>query len=149
MQAVREFRTALLQPLGAPTGTLACYIEVPCVLDENRTVYPDGLLHVSRGSKSWVALVEVKTGDGVLGREQVETYVDVARAEGFDAVITISNEMEPAPGKHPVEVDRRKLKRVSLHHLSWAQILTQAVQTRVFRGVSDPDQAWILGELIR
>ncbi len=28
-------------------------------------------------------------------------------------------------------------------------MLTVAVQQRVHRGVSDPDQAWILGELIR
>jgi hypothetical protein len=48
-----------------------------------------------------------------------------------------------------VEVDRRKLKKVALHHLSWAEVLTIAVQQRVHRGVSDPDQAWILGELIR
>jgi hypothetical protein len=50
---------------------------------------------------------------------------------------------------HPVEVDRRKLRKVALHHLSWAEVLTIAVQQRVHRGVSDPDQAWILGALIR
>jgi hypothetical protein len=33
--------------------------------------------------------------------------------------------------------------------MSWAEVLTVAVQQRVHRGVSDPDQAWILGELIR
>ena len=68
---------------------------------------------------------------------------------GFDALLTISNQIETAPGVHPVEVDRRKLKRVSLHHLSWAEVLTIAVQQRVHRGVVDPDQAWILAELIR
>jgi hypothetical protein len=73
----------------------------------------------------------------------------VARDNGFDAVVTISNQMAPAPGVHPVEVDKRKLRKVVLHHLSWAEVLTIAVQQRVHRGVSDPDQAWILGELIR
>jgi hypothetical protein len=64
-------------------------------------------------------------------------------------VLTVANQMSPAPGVHPVDVDKRKLKRVALHHLSWAEVLTVAVQQRVHRGVSDPEQAWILGELIR
>jgi hypothetical protein len=64
-------------------------------------------------------------------------------------MVTFSNQIAPAPGIHPVEVDRRKLKKVALHHLSWSEVLTVAVQHRVHTGVSDPDQAWILGELIR
>lgn len=38
---------------------------------------------------------------------------------------------------------------MALHHISWSEVLTAAVQHRVHTGVSDPDQAWILGELIR
>ena len=37
----------------------------------------------------------------------------------------------------------------SLHHVSWSQVLAQAVPQKKFRGVADPDQAWIFGELIR
>jgi hypothetical protein len=95
------------------------------------------------------ALVEVKTGTGVLEQPQLETYLDIARDNGFQAVLTISNQMSPAPGVHPVDVDKRRLKKVDLHHLSWGEVLTTAVQQRVHRGVADPDQAWILGELIR
>jgi hypothetical protein len=36
-----------------------------------------------------------------------------------------------------------------MHHLPWTEILTQAVLQKEYRGVADPDQAWILGELIR
>ena len=82
-------------------------------------------------------------------REQLECYLDVAREQGFDAVITISNEIAPTPGAHPTAVDKRKLKKVALHHLSWTQVLTEAVMQKEHRGVADPDQAWILGELIR
>jgi hypothetical protein len=149
MQAVREFRVAVLKPLGAPTGQLESFVEVPFKLGEDRTVIPDGLLSVTRGSTSWVALVEVKTGAAELQQEQVENYIDVARDLGFSTVLTISNQMAPAMGVHPVEVDKRKLKKVNLLHLSWSEILTHAVQIRVHHGVSDPDQAWILGELIR
>ena len=52
-------------------------------------------------------------------------------------------------GQHPTKVDKRKLRKVSLHHISWSQVLAEAVLQQEFRGVADPDQAWILGELIR
>jgi hypothetical protein len=91
----------------------------------------------------------VKTSSSDLERAQGEAYLEVARDAGFDAVLTISNQLAPAPNVHPVEVDRRKTKKVALHHLSWSEVLTLAVQQRVHRGVADPDQAWILGELIR
>jgi hypothetical protein len=148
MGSVREFGQAMVRGLGAPAGHLATFIEVPFKAEE-RTIYPDGVLQTSRGSRSWTCLVEVKTGSSELERPQVESYLDVARDNGFDGVLTISNEMSPAPGVHPVDVDKRKLRKVALHHLSWAEVLTVAVQQRVHRGVSDPDQAWILGELIR
>ncbi len=46
-------------------------------------------------------------------------------------------------------MDKRKLRKVALHHVPWSQILAQAVVQKEHRGVADPDQAWILGELIR
>jgi hypothetical protein len=52
-------------------------------------------------------------------------------------------------GEHPCPVDKKKLRKVDLHHLSWSQIHTEAVIERVNRSVTDPDQAWILAELIR
>lgn len=146
--AVREFGATLLKPLGAPAGKIECFIEVPFSLGEKR-LYPDGLIRVSRGSKSWTALVEVKTGANELAPEQVENYLDIAREQGFDAVITISNEISAVAGQHPTKVDKRKLRKVALHHLAWSQVLAHAVMQKEFRGVADPDQAWILGELIR
>jgi hypothetical protein len=47
-----------------------------------------------------------------------------------------------------VEVDGRKTRSVGLYHLSWWKIVTEAVVQHRHRGVADPDQAWILGELI-
>jgi hypothetical protein len=148
VSSVREFGRALLTPLGAPAGTVETYIEVPFDLNGQR-VFPDGLIRVSRGQRRWTALVEVKTGTNELAAEQLEAYLDVARAEGFQTVLTISNQIPAMPGTHPTAVDKRKLKKVELHHLPWTRILTEAVMQRVHRGVSDPDQAWILGELIR
>ncbi|OMQ16433.1 hypothetical protein A7K94_0202570 [Modestobacter sp. VKM Ac-2676] len=118
------------------------------MLGEKRC-YPDGLIRVTRGQRSWTALVEVKTGTNELATEQLENYLDIAREQGFDALITISNEISPLAGQHPTKVDKRKLRKVDMHHLPWSQILAEAVVQKEHRGVADPDQAWILGELIR
>jgi hypothetical protein len=148
MTAVREFGRGLTQPLGAPAGHVQTFIEVPFMLGEKRC-YPDGLIRVTRGQKSWTALVEVKTGTNQLEVEQLENYLDIARENGFDALLTISNEIPPVAGQHPTKLDKRKLRKVALFHLPWSQILAEAVVHKEHRGVADPDQAWILGELIR
>ena len=119
------------------------FIEVPFALGDKK-VRPDGVIQVRRGSTVWTALVEVKTGANELKAAQVEDYLDVAREQGFNAVLTISNQLAGAPGEHPLTVDGRKLKKVSLHHLSWSQILTEALVAQANKAISDPDQAWIL-----
>ncbi len=148
MSAVREFGRGLVQPLGAPAGAVETYIEVPLTLGDKK-LFPDGLIRVARGARVWTALVEVKTGNNELQAEQLENYLDIAREQGFQAVLTISNEIPAVVGQHPTKVDRRKLRKVDLHHLSWSQVLSEAVIHKEHRGVADPDQAWILGELIR
>ena len=148
LESVREFGRALTVPLGAPAGTIATYIEVPFE-HEGAQVRPDGLIRVKRGQKTWTALVEVKTGRNDLQAAQLEAYLDVAKNQGYDALVTISNELVTTPGEHPTALDKKKLKKVDLHHLSWSQIHTEAVIERVNRSVADPDQAWILAELIR
>lgn len=136
MTAVREYGRALTRPFGAPAGTVETYIEVPFELAERR-LFPDGLIQVSRGQTVWTALVEVKTGGNVLVAEQLENYLDVAREQGYDAVITISNEIPAVAGQHPTKVDGRKLRKVGLYHLSWTQVLAEAVMQKEFRGVAD------------
>jgi hypothetical protein len=148
MTSVREFGRAITQPIGAPAGTVETFIEVPFEIGDKK-VYPDGLIRVVRGQRQWTALVEVKTGGNELTTDQLENYLDVARDRGYDALLTISNEIPPIVGQHPTKVDSRKLKKVALHHLSWTQVLTEAVMQKEHRGVADQDQAWILSELIR
>lgn len=146
--SVREFGRTLLSGVGAPAGNVDTYIEVPFKLGD-REVRPDGLVRVTRGSKSWTALVEVKTGKNDLATDQLEAYLDVARERGFDALITISNQIPASADVHPTVVDKRKLRKVTMHHWSWADVLSTAVVQKEHKGVSDPEQAWILGELIR
>lgn len=148
MAVVKEFSRAVLGPLGAPAGTVETFIEVPFMLGDKR-VYPDGLIRVTRGARTWTALVEVKTGRNELQTEQLENYLDVARDNAYDVLLTISNEIPAVADQHPTRVDKRKLKKVAIHHLSWSNILSVAVMQAEHKGVSDPEQAWILRELIR
>ena len=148
LSSVREFGRDVTALVGAPAGQIETFIEVPFTLGDQR-YRPDGLIRVTRGKRSWVALLEAKTGRNQLNATQVAAYVDIASEQGFDAVVTISNEIPTTPGVHPVSIDKRKLKRVSLQHLSWSQVHTEALIERANRAVSDPDQAWILSEFIR
>ena len=152
LSVVRPLSRALLDPLGASSAekaTVECFTEIRAKLSSGEDVRPDGLIRVTYGSRSWIALVEVKTGTDTLGGEQVQHYLDVARDQGFDAVITISNEMVSGPGAHPTGLRQRANARVALHHWSWTRVMAEAVTEKVHRGVSDPEQAWLLGELIR
>lgn len=90
----------------------------------------------------------MKTGGAPLRDEQVAAYLDVARANDFDGVLTISNQITASASESPVTVDGRKLRRTALWHFSWWRVLTEAIVQHRYRGVTDPDQAWILGELI-
>lgn len=148
MGAVDEFGRALMKEIGAPAGRISTYTEVPLENSEGKVLRPDGVIAVERGKTSWKCLVEVKTGNVPLGSEQISTYLDLAREHGFQAVLTISNQISSGPADVPVTVDRRKLRSVELRHLSWWRILTEAIIQHQHRGVRDPDQAWILGELI-
>ena len=153
LSVVRPFSVALLGPLGATRAKSArveTFIQPVIELDDG-TVRPDGLIRVSVGKRvSYEAFVETKTGTAKLDAAQINTYLDAARAAGVDAIVTISNEIAPAPGVHPTDGLRvRSNSKVAVHHLSWMLIMSEAVKEHTHRGVDDPEQAWILDELIR
>jgi stress response protein SCP2 len=148
MMAVRDFGRALVARFGGPAGSIETYLEVPFTLDE-RTSIPDGVIRVARAGRIWTALLEVKTGISPLRQEQVERYLDLARQQGYDAVITLSNDLVPVGGVHPVAVDGRKLRKVALHHISWSEVLHEAQMQVTHRDVDDRLQAWLLAELVR
>ncbi|NHN57204.1 TerD family protein [Calidifontibacter sp. DB0510] len=145
---VRDFGLSWLRPCGAPTGPITAYVEVPFGHDE-LPYRPDGLVEVTRGKRTWRALVEVKTGTNDLEDEQVSTYVEIARAQSFDAVITISNQLPGPEGVHPVMVDKRKLRKVDLFHVSWDELRMSAALLQHRGAVSDPTQRLVLEEFER
>ncbi len=149
MRAVPDFCHGLLSGMKAPTGKISTYTELRFKDGEQRTHIPDGAVLLERGRKCWGCLVEVKTSGVPLGGDQVSRYLDLARDLGFDGFLTISNQITTEPSALPYPVDKRKLRGLTVYHLSWWRVLTEAIVQHRFRGVEDPDQAWILGELIR
>jgi len=148
MGAVPQFGRALLDHLDAPGGRLSTFTEIRFVDADTKLSIPDGALVVERGKVRWVCLVEVKTAGAALRADQVERYLELARVNAFDAVLTISNQITASSTESPLAIDARKTKKVALRHLSWWQVMTEARIQHKHRGISDPDQAWILGELI-
>lgn len=125
MATVPEFGKRIVARLGAPRGRVETFTEVAFTLG-GKDLRPDGLIRVTRGAKTWVGLVEVKTAKGVLSPEQVEGYIQVARSKGFDAVVTITCDLVAEAGELPIRLPARPPKSVSVRHLSWEEILTEA-----------------------
>ncbi|MFD6104562.1 TerD family protein [Nocardia salmonicida] len=148
MQAVRPFARAICARMGAPAGAFEGYFEVQYETGDTKVI-PDAVLKVSRGAKQWTGLLEVKTGNGKLRRDQLESYLDVARRKKYDAVVSLSNDIPAGPGELPVQVDRRKLTKVALRHLSWAEVAHEARMLATHGGIDDALQAWILAEFLR
>lgn len=146
--SVREFGRAVTTRFGAPAGQIETYIEVPFSRGEEPYV-PDGLIRVKRGQRTWTALIEVKTGAGELRAEQVEAYLDIAREQQFDAVITISNLITAPDERHPVSIDGRKTKKVGIYHLSWAEIRFRCQLLIENSSIEDATQEYILTEFLR
>ncbi|WP_112105952.1 TerD family protein [Frankia sp. Ea1.12] len=146
--SVREFGRAITTRFGAPAGQIETYIEVPFNRGDDPYV-PDGLIRVRRGQRTWTALVEVKTGVGELRADQIEAYLDIAREQRFDAVITISNLITAPDERHPVAIDGRKTKKVGVYHISWAEVRFRCQLLIENSSVADATQEYILGEFLR
>jgi hypothetical protein len=74
----------------------------------------------------WTTLVEVKTGANRLAAEQVECYLDIAREQGFDAVVTVSNEIPAIAGQHPRRSTSAGCRRSRCSTVSWTQVPSEA-----------------------
>jgi hypothetical protein len=149
MSAVPDLCHGLLSGMKAPKGAVSTYTELRFKDSDQRTHIPDGAVVIERGKKRWGCLVEIKTSGVSLEAEQISRYLDLARDYRFDGFLTISNEINSDPDALPYSVDKRKLRGLTVYHLSWWRVLTEAIVQHRFRGIDDPDQAWIVGELIR
>jgi len=153
LMAVEEFAEALLSPLGSPTGKRAkteIWLEPVFKSAKNDTKdRPDALIVVDNGRRVWRTLVEAKAKGAALDADQIERYLELAKSQGIDTVVTISNQFVATPTQSPCEINKRKLKKVSLYHWSWSYLMTEAKIQLSKSAVSDPDQAYMLDEFVR
>lgn len=153
MTAVPAFARALIASAGKSIGKSAkveCWTEVVFAGQEGfGKDRPDGLIIVSVGKSRWSALVEAKIGNQDLTAEQVERYVLLARTNGIDAVITISNQLVARADHHPIKLPKRLLTKVGLYHWSWMSVLTAAMLLDMEQAIDDSEQQFLLDETIR
>lgn len=151
--AVPEFTSEVLGSIGVSIRKrtkIECYSEVvfkgASKAEESR---PDGLIIIKTGSKVWTALIESKIGRSELSQEQVEAYLNLAKELKINAVITLSNQFAATPRHHPLKVSRTKTRFVDFLHFSWLSLKSSAAILVNEKGISDPDQAYILSEVVR
>lgn len=151
--AVPDFAREILSNAGASVGKrskVVCYTEVTFkTTEKGKKPRPDGLIVITNGSKQWTALVESKIGNAGLSQDQVEEYLDLAKEYGINALITVSNQFATTPTHHPVKVPKNKLRSVELYHFSWLSLKSKAVLLTSNKSINDPEQAYILSELVR
>ncbi|MEU7086985.1 TerD family protein [Streptomyces achromogenes] len=148
MAQVPEFGRRLMAPFGAPAGRMETFVEVSLPHGDTPR-RPDGVVRVERAGKLWTALVETKTNGNTLKSDQVQAYMDIAGRRGYEAVITLSNDvaLEGSP-LVDVKTDGRRKHKVALWHLSWAEVAYQAQVLICHEGVGNAAHAWLLQELL-
>lgn len=153
VMAVDEFAAAMLGSVGVRLGKRAkvrCFTEV--VLRESAgdvRLRPDGLILVDTGKSRWSALLEAKIGKADIEEEQLKSYIQLARANGIDAVITLSNQFTAMPDHLPVPVPKALTKGVELFHWSWMFVLTQATLLLHNNEFASADQRFVMKEVVR
>ncbi|MEU9914937.1 TerD family protein [Streptomyces sp. NPDC051001] len=148
MTQVPRFGRRLTAAFGAPSGRMETFTEVSLPHGDTPR-RPDGVIRIERAGKLWTALVETKTNGNPLKADQVQAYMDIAARRGYEAVITVSNDvaLEGSP-LVDVRIDRRRKHQVALWHLSWAEVAHQAQLLIRHEGVGNAARTWLLQELL-
>ncbi len=153
MSKIDEFGAQLLASVGQKVGRRAkiqTFTEI--VFEKQPTEIkerPDGLIVLSVGNRQWRAIVEAKVGNSDLEPDQIERYRNLAKDNGIDCVITISNQFATSPQSHPLAAIRKGRSKVPVYHWSWMHILTVADLLLSTESIADVDQLLLLNELRR
>lgn len=152
LEHVAEYGRLLLGEIGVKTHsrtTVETWTEVNLKKTGPKVLRPDGLIVVRNGEMKWTALVEAKIALAELSVDQVEAYLDLAKMNGIDALITISNQFAPYPVHYPLTISPASAKKASLFHWSWTDLLTKAEVMLAKEQVRDPVQNQVLTQLAR
>jgi len=151
--AVPDLAVTLLASIGQRVGKrtkLQAFTEV-IFSDQphNLKDRPDGLLVLHTGRRSWSALVEAKIGRNELTQEQISKYLQIAKNNNIDALITVSNQFVARPEHSPIKVSKTLLRSVDLFHWSWMFVLTQANFLITDNNFENDNDYYLLNEVDR
>lgn len=150
---VDEFAALMLGGLGVRVGARASvrtYTEVTFAKPPPEMKRrPDGLIVVTSGSRSWTAIVEAKIGKARVEENQIRDYLQLAKLNGIDAVLTFSNEFVALPTHHPTGLAKKATRGIGLFHWSWMHILTEASLLLSEETVTSIARHYILHEMVR
>lgn len=152
LESVDSFGKSILADLGVKAGVrskIEAWTEVALKRGGEKASRPDGFLILKNGSKSWTALIEAKIGNAELTAEQLDSYLEIAKLNGIDALITVSNQFAPLPSQHPVQLSAASARKATVLHWSWMYVLTQAAIQLGNGDINDKEQRVILNEMVR
>jgi len=148
LRLVTEFRYQIFGTIGLSRSKfLRFYTEAEFALYGKKRV--DGLVLVIRGKKIVDALLlEVKNKGIELDVQQIQDYVEIAKAYGIPKLLTVSNQFVSFPTQSPINI--RTPKQVTTYHISWTFILTIAhiLLAGKHQNITDEDQVEIMKEVV-
>ncbi|GMN10389.1 hypothetical protein MTsPCn9_31450 [Croceitalea sp. MTPC9] len=148
IRLIDEFREGIFKDIKlSRSGKLYYFTEVTFPeISSNRI---DGMIiNVTSGKIKEAAFFEMKSKNNGIDKNQVETYISVAKKLGVQTMVTVSNEFVSDPSHSPVQL--RIPKSISLYHLSWTYLLTRG-QLLLFKNdfnIKDEDQIEIMREVL-
>ncbi|MCH7501343.1 MAG: hypothetical protein IH886_15315 [Nitrospinae bacterium] len=153
IQSVPPFAEALMSSIGQRVGIRSkteCFTEVVFKKSPlNTEIRPDGLLIIKVGNRSWKAIIEAKVGNQQIEENQIINYCQLAKQNGIDTIITLSNQFAALPTHHPLKLNKRATSGINVYHWSWMYIITQAQLTLADNDFKIPEQRYLLEEMIK
>ncbi len=153
MAAVPRFAGALLSGVGPRVGSrsrLSCYTQVVLkARPDTAKLRPDGLIEVANGPRRWRALVEGKIQRAEHEEAQIRDYMQLAKLNRLDALITVSNQFASLPTHHPTSFLRPLPRGVELFHWSWMSVVTTATLLLIEDDFASTEQGLLMSELVR
>ena len=152
---IDEFRADVLSAVGLPEcrtkPKIQVYTEVVFPKDKDtEEARLDGLILVISGKKiTNAAILEVKNGNDIIDKGQIERYLAIAKSLKIPKLITVSNEFVTEPSQSPLK-NIKVPKGVELRHLSW-QFIRALARIRLYdnnTNIEDPDQVQIMKEVV-
>ena len=108
------------------------------------------MIVIDTSRNQWRALVEAKIGTADLKYEQIKEYVELAKKNDIDSLITISNQFTAYPDHHPVDGVNQLGGKIKIYHFSWMRLITIATLLISSSGSDfDENQLCILKEMLR